>query len=292
MGRLEGVAVATVTPFNSDGGIDTGYVYSHVQMLVDAGVQGVVPAGTNGEFPSLTMPEKKQVFAAAAGAKGDLFMIAGIGACNLSEAVELADYAAGAGADAVLSVPPFYYSDVENSGLADYYSRLLDRVEIPLLLYNIPLYSGIEITDALIDRLLEHPRLAGIKDSGGDLMRTRGLIERYESLKIFGGSDSQVEEALAAGAVGVISGIGNFLPELLRDAWGASLIDVGLKGAAGRIRDARQLIKAFPWIAATKHCLTLRGMPVTGVRPPLSNLSDDQKDRLTASAIEEFGDLF
>lgn len=292
MAMMEGMAVATVTPFKPDGGIDTGYIYKHMQFLEAAGIQGIVPAGTNGEFPSMTMAEKKQVFAAAAGAKGGLFMIAGIGSCNLSEARELADYAAGVGADAVLSVPPYYYSDVDDSGLAEYFLNLLDSVEIPLFLYNIPQYSGTEITDALVDRLLGHARLAGIKDSGGNSQRTRALVDKFQGLKIFGGSDSLVGEALAAGASGVISGVGNFLPELTRDAWEASLIDVGLERAAGKIKGARSIIKRFPWIAATKYGLSMRGMPETGVRPPLSGLSEPQRNEFATLIMEDFADFF
>ncbi len=291
MGMLEGAAVATVTPFKPDGGIDTGFIYSHMQFLNDGGVQGVVPVGTNGEFPSMTTAEKKQVLAAAAGAKGDLFIIAGIGSCNLAEAIELADFAAGVGADAVLAVPPFYYSDVEEDGVAAYYLALLERVQLPLFLYNIPQYSGIQITDRIIERLRGHPRLAGIKDSAGDAERTRSLVERYPELRVFGGSDTQTGEALVNGAAGVISGVGNFFPELLRDTWEASLIDVGVKEAAGRVRDARMIIRQYPWIAATKYCLSLRGLPETGVRLPLVELDAARKQEIAGLLKRDFGEL-
>ena len=290
MDILEGAAVATVTPFKPGGGIDTGHIYSHMQLLMKGGVQGVVPVGTNGEFPSMTTAEKKQVFAAAAGAKGNMFMIAGVGSCNLAEAVELADFAAGVGADAVLAVPPFYYKDVDESGIVDYYLRLLDRIELPLFLYNIPQFTGLEITDRIINELKDHPGLAGLKDSAGEPERTRRLVDAYPDLKIFGGSDTRVGQALSVGAAGVISGVGNIFPELLRDVWEASLIDEGLDEAAQRVRDLRLIIKSFPWIAATKHCLTLRGLPQTNVRPPLSDLDEAQRRELDRRITDGFGE--
>lgn len=281
MTDLGGVAVATVTPFSPGGeGLDLDFISMHFRMLEREGAQGVVPSGTNGEFPSLTFDEKRQLLAAAAAAKGEMFMIAGVGSCSYREVIELSEYAGEVGADAILAVPPYYFSDISDRGVLAYYSRILDALGPPLILYNIPLYTGVPITNSVIDKLQEHPKLIGIKDTGGDPERTRELIRRYPSLKIFGGSDSLVGRSLAAGAAGVISGVGNVFPGLLRDVWDARVAGADIMEAAQKVSDARSVLKAFPWVAATKYCLELRGLPETVVRPPLDGLDVPEKEEI------------
>lgn len=287
LGEFAGVAVATITPFGPGGGdIKPDFIAAHLEMLKREGVHGIVPVGTNGEFPSLTLDEKKRVMEAAAREKGDLYMIAGVGSCSLAEVIELAAYAARAGADAALVVPPFYFKDVTAPGIVEFYRRVLDGSEIPVFLYNIPVYSGVVISDEIIDPLAGHPKLAGIKDTGGDPERTRVLVERYPDLRIFGGSDSLVGDTLATGAAGVISGVANVFPALLRQAWDARAGRGEPGSAAGTVRDVRKVFKSFPWVAATKYALKVRGFPETFVRPPLTDLSPAQKRKLEGSLSE------
>jgi dihydrodipicolinate synthase/N-acetylneuraminate lyase len=246
-------------------------------MLEAAGVHGFIPAGTNGEFSSLTLEEKKRVLLSAGRAKGSLFMMAGVGSCSLPEVLELLDYAADAGADAALVVPPYYFNDVEETGIVEFYRRVLDGTDLPVFLYNIPVYSGIVITDGIIDSLLGHANLAGVKDTSGDPERTRELVNKYPHLKIFGGSDSLVGEAVSGGAAGVISGVANAFPSLLYDAWMARSSEEDVAVAADKVRSARSALTRFPWIAATKYALSLKGLPEIHVRPPLVDLTGDQK---------------
>lgn len=287
MGEIAGAAVATVTPFGPGGrDINLDFIASHLDLLRSEGAQGIVPVGTNGEFPSLALDEKKRLLAAAGRDKGDLFLIAGVGSCCVAEVIELADYAADAGADAALVVPPFYFKDAGPPGIVEFYRQALKSIELPVLLYNIPSYSGITISDEIIDSLAEHPNLAGIKDTGGNPETTRRLVRKYPHLKIFGGSDSLVGDAIAAGAAGVISGVANVFPGLLRQAWDARAGGADGKDAAGRVRAARQVFKSFPWIAATKYALKLRGFPETFVRPPLMDLTGEQKRDLESRLAE------
>lgn len=281
MTGISGVAVATVTPFGPGGSrIHYGLMRGHLEMLAEEGVRGFVPIGTNGEFCSLTLEEKKRMLLSAGRAKGQLFMMAGVGSCSLPEVLELLDYAADAGADAALVVPPFYFKDVEEAGVVEFYRRVLEGTDLPVFLYNIPFYSGVIITDGIVDSLIGHANLAGIKDTGGDPERTRELVTKYPRLKIFGGSDSLVGEAIVAGAAGVISGVANAFPRLLNAAWMARSSDDSLAAAAARVNSARKALTRFPWIAATKYALRLKGLPEIHVRPPLVDLTDDQKVKL------------
>lgn len=279
--RIAGIAAATVTPFGPGGDeIDLDFIVAHLEMLKREGVHGVVPAGTNGEFPSLTMDEKKRVLATVAGARGDLFMIAGVGSSSLPEVIELVNHAAGIGADAALVVPPFYFKDAAEQGITGFYRRVLESTGLPIFIYNIPIYSGIVISNEIIDSLAGHSNLAGIKDTGGDPERTRELIGRYPELKIFGGSDSLVGDTVAAGADGVISGVANVFPGLLRRVWNERTGGGNWEDAAGEVAAVRKVFKSYPWVAATKYALKLRGLPETFVRPPLTDLTPAQKQEM------------
>ncbi|MHB9112699.1 MAG: dihydrodipicolinate synthase family protein [Thermoleophilia bacterium] len=287
MSGISGVAVATVTPFGPGGSrIHYGLIRGHLEMLAADGVHGFVPIGTNGEFCSLTLEEKKRMLLSAGRAKGSLFMMAGVGSCSLPEVLELLDYAADAGADAALVVPPYYFKDVEQVGIVEFYRRVLEGTDLPVFLYNIPAYSGVTITDGIIDSLIGHANLAGVKDTGGDPERTRELVKKYPGLKIFGGSDSLVGEAVVAGAAGVISGVANAFPRLLYEAWMARSSDDGLAVAVAKVNSARKALTRFPWIAATKYALRLKGLPEIHMRAPLVDLTDDQKVELEKQLAE------
>lgn len=281
LGNIAGVAAATITPFGPGGNdIDPDFTIAHLDMLKREGVHGVVPVGTNGEFPSLTMDEKKRVLATVAGARGDLFLIAGVGSSSLADVIELVDYAAGIGADAALVVPPYYFKDASTLGIIEFFSRVLKSTDIPIFIYNIPMYSGIVISDEIIDALTGHRNLGGIKDTGGEPERTRQLVARYPQLKIFGGSDSLVADALNAGAAGVISGAANVFPGLLREVWDGRKSGGNWQDAAVMVKAVRQVFKSYPWVAATKYALKLRGLPETFVRPPLTDLTVEQKQEM------------
>lgn len=288
--EVSGVLVATITPFRCGSlEIDYGLLEKHIEFLGQEGAHGIVPAGTNGEFPALTLEEKKKVIEVAGAARGDMFLMAGCGSCSLPEVLELVACAEDAGADAALIVPPFYYSDVGEQGVIAFYQMVLDAAGIPIFLYNIPMYSGVAITNGMIDALMEFPNLGGIKDTGGDIGRTSELVERYAALKIFGGSDSQAAASLGAGAAGIITGAGNAFPGLLREIWDARDKKQSLLEAGQKVKSLREALTAFPWVSATKYAVSLRGLSQTCVRPPLADLTDEEKmelrGKLTSLAI-------
>lgn len=291
MKEISGVAVATITPFGPGGlKLDTGFIAAHLELLEHEGAHGIVPVGSNGEFPSLTMAEKKKVLKAAAAARGGLFLLAGAGSSSLPETLELLDFAAAVGADGALVVPPFYFRDVSTAGVVEFYRGVLGHTSLPVFLYNIPMYTGIPITNEIVDSLLDYSNLAGIKDTGGDPSRTRELVRRYPHLRIFGGSDSLTGQAIETGAQGVITGVGNVFPGLVRAVWDARRGGGDVSAPAAKVRAVRQVIKSLPWIAATKYGVSLRGLPETFVRPPQVDLSRKQKQEMK-DRLEELGVL-
>jgi len=277
---FEGAFTAILTPFNEEGEIEFDYMLRHLRYQEENGIDGVIPCGTNGEGPSLSLDERKRVIRFVVENKGRMLVIAGTGCSNLPETIELTTFAAEAGADAALVLPPFYFKNLDDRGTADYYRRVLDAAPIPVLLYNIPSYSGVEITEGVLRSLADRANLAGVKDSSGNVERTRAYASGFPRLQILNGSDWCIEAALAGGAAGTISGIGNVYPELvagLYDAWQAGQ-DVSAWQA--KINELKEVFDRCPPMAANKFGLTLRGFPSTYVRPPLVDLSPTERRRM------------
>ena len=220
MSDLPRVVPATVTPM-SEGGerLLLDWIPQHLAYLEHRGADGVVALGTTGEGVSLSLQERKQVIDAVVTHRGRLFVMFGTGCASLPETIGLSRYAIERGADAVMIVPPFYFKDVDVEGLIAYYQAVLAALppERKVILYNIPDTSGVEISDELVDALLERfpERLLGIKDTSGRLERTRRYVERYPRLAVYNGNDAALSEAAALGVTGAISAVANVFPDLV-----------------------------------------------------------------------------
>ena len=218
MSDLAGIYPAIITPFDAAGALDLGALGAFLDFQREAGVDGYCACGTNGEGTSLSVDERKRVLDAVIAGGGGLPVIAGTGACSVTDAVELTTYAGRAGAEAVLVLPSFFFPKPDARGLAAYFRRVLDASSVPVLLYSIPQFSGIPVTDEVLDLLAGHPRLAGVKDSAGDWGRSCEFLARRE-LAVYCGDDTLLARFLGGGAVGCISGVANAFPELLVDVW-------------------------------------------------------------------------
>lgn len=282
--------VASVTPFRRGGlTLDLEWLPQHLAYLRRRGAHGVVPLGTNGEGPSLSVAEKKALIDVVLTYSEGLRVIPGSGDSALPDTIEVSRYALERGAAAVLVVPPFYFKELSAQGLWAYYDALLGALppEGKVLLYHIPWLSGVAIGRELVDALMaRYPnQLLGIKDSSGDLEQTRGYGERYPSLAIYTGSDALIAPAAQIGAAGAISAVGNAFPELVREAQGP---DTTVAARAQRgVLAVRELLKRYPSPSALKHLLHLLGdLPLTWVRPPLRNLTAEEARTLRQEAQE------
>jgi len=289
---LPRVVPAAVTPL-TEGGREVllDFVPQHLTYLEHRNADGVLTLGTNGEGPSLSLAERKQLIDAVITHRGRLRVFAGTGCAALPETIELSRYALERGADAVMIVPPFYFKDVPATGLAAYYAQVLDALpaERKVMLYNIPDVSAVEITDGLVETLLARyeDRLLGIKDTSGDAARTKRYIERFPQLAVYNGSDGNLAAVAGAGIAGAISGSANVFPDLI--AWVLRAHDTGGDVAAAQagVDRVRALIGKYPAHAATKRLLHLvAGLPLTYVRPPLRDLTDEEAASLAREAAE------
>ncbi|GIV04581.1 MAG: putative DapA-like lyase [Fimbriimonadales bacterium] len=280
-----GVHVAAITPFTAEGSIDAPYFARLLAYFEANGAQGVVVAGSTGEGPSLSAPEKSQLYELAVQAKGNLQITAGVLVCSLDEALYLARQAYKVGCDALMVAPPFYYS-AGLHGLINFYKAVLDGSRLPVILYNIPQRTRHKITPELINVLLEHPNLLGVKDSSGSVRSLNQFVKYIPRLRVWVGEEKLLLKCLQRGGAGSISGLANVYLARMARLCEAFRRGEACDGLQSLIDTAADIIDAFPAPANFKFALTLAGFPETHVRPPLVNLSSAQQAVLKERWIE------
>jgi 4-hydroxy-tetrahydrodipicolinate synthase len=276
--------VALATPFTApDGAPDLAAIGPHLRWLEANGIDGIVPCGTTGEGPSLSLEERKAVIDTCAAERGRLRMIAGTGCANLPETIAASRYAIERGVDAVMVLPPFFFKGLSDEGLIAYYRAVCDALPAgaKIVLYHIPPVSQIPITTGVIDGLLaSHPDMIyGLKDSGGDPEYTKLLIQRYPAMQIFTGGAPLFTRALADGAAGGIFAIANIFPRELR-----TILDGGPEAPAAQARATAitNVFKDYGAVSAIKALMPRLGLPASSCRAPLVNQSDAATDQLLA----------
>lgn len=282
MDDLPTVVAAAVTAFSPGGARPLlEFIPQHLAYLEHHGADGVLALGTNGEGVSMSLIERRDVIDAFVTHRGRLQVFAGTGCASLPETVELSRYAIDRGVDAVMIVPPFFFKQLSDEGLIAYYDQVVGALppERKVILYNIPSHSGVEISDTLVDSLLDRhaDRLLGIKDTSGDIERTRAYIQRYPRLAIYNGNDPATALAADAGAAGAISGIANVFPDRVAAAWRAGKDEQDIDAAQAELTKVCDFIDRFPSHSTIKHLLHhVAGLPLTDVRPPLRDLTPEE----------------
>ncbi len=275
------------TPFSlKDRAINFELIRQHLEFLNARGIQGVVVLGTNGEFPSLSIEERRNVLSWVMKFKGHLKVIAQTGSSSFVETIGLSDFASEIGVDALLISTPYYFKNISTIGLIDYFWEILSRTRLPVFLYNMPQNTHVTIGHEVLQRLMAFKHLLGLKDSTGDWDVTRAYIEGFRALHIFVGNDALLALALEAGAGGSITAIANSMPELVVEVHRALPQSDSQKLAQQRLCAVRKLLQEFPIHAATKFILHLRGFEESAVRPPLQNLTEAQKFQLERALTE------
>jgi 4-hydroxy-tetrahydrodipicolinate synthase len=280
---IEGTVPALVTPFTPGGAeVDLDLMDAHVAWLAERGVRTVSPLGTTGEGPSLSLAERKAVIERLARHPSGVALLPGTGCTALPETIELSRFAVEAGAAGILVAPPWYY-DATPAGTTRYYAALVEALpdSARVFLYHIPAVTGVPIEDETIRALRERfgERVAGAKDSSGDLEHARHWIDEFPELAIFPGSDALAAGARAAGAAGTITLLGNLLPEELNGIRAGEAVEERQR----LLTAVRELTQAFPRHAAVKYLLHLvSGLPRSAVRPPLEELTPEQEAELEA----------
>jgi dihydrodipicolinate synthase/N-acetylneuraminate lyase len=284
---LEGVIAALLTPVDRAGQVDHGALRELVERLLSRGVTGISPLGSTGEGYSLDLDQRLAVVdTVAASVPPGTPVIPGMFAHNHEQAVaEIAAYA-DHGGTAVLAAPPAYYplKPAEQRG---YFARLADATALPLVIYNIPVFTKITIDPVVAAELAGHPRVAGLKDSGRDLDYAARLLDAVAAagaaadFSVLTGSDSMIVSYLLAGARGTICANANIVPETVRAAYDAVLagkLDDGLRHEAA-LRAVQAAIPAGS-TAAYKAALAASGVGERWLVPPRLALTDAENERL------------
>ncbi|WP_433022627.1 4-hydroxy-tetrahydrodipicolinate synthase [Kribbella sp. CA-294648] len=276
--------VAMVTPMEPDGSISQSGVGSLVDHLLSTGCDGIVVAGTTGESPTLTEAETNNLIRTVAARAGDRArVIAGIGTNDTASSVRRAREAEAAGADALLLVCP-YYNKPTQAGVTAHCLAIADATELPVMLYDVPPRAGIAIERATLIELAGHPRIRAVKDAKGDLFEAMTVMAGT-SLAYYCGIDELNLPYLAAGAVGVVSVVGNVAAKHNADLIGAiqdsdlesaRAIQYSLLGLADAIMGTAQ------GAAMAKTALAELGIiPHPTVRLPLLEPAPANRDHLT-----------
>jgi 4-hydroxy-tetrahydrodipicolinate synthase len=296
MFKPEGIMPALVTPFADDGKtIDENRLRTLVNHCLELGVHGVVPCGTTGEFVNLTAEEKKRVIRIVVDeVNGRVPVVAGTGASGTQEAVEMTKYAKDVGATAALIVTPYYLKPADR-GIYEHYQTIASEVDLPIILYNIPQCTGLELPWQMVEDLAQIPNVVGVKDSSGQLKFILAVLEKVrDKLNVLCGHDEVVVAALAAGCSGAILASANVIP----DVW----IQIYNHIKKGELQQARELQYKVQKIAriivgsgpvGAKEALNMMKVKVGPVRKPLSfggELTYEAKEELRLD-LEKIGKI-
>jgi len=293
--NLKSVFTPVVSPLNSRGGLDEKAFQENLRRYAGIGLSGVVVAGSTGEAPFLTEDERlRKVELAREIVHPPELLIVGTGLESTRETMRLSGEAVKRGADAVLIVTPNYYkSRMTSSALVPHFRAVADGVRRPIIIYNIPQFTGIRMEPAALAQLSQHPNIAGLKESSGDLNYVRSILRAVEEkgksrFRVLIGAALILLDALRAGAVGGVLGQANFAPDLC-----VSLYEAFRQGQMKTAEDLqRRLVPLVEKISSAfgvpgiKAALDLCGYRGGRPRPPLAAINDSQR-RIIARAIRE-----
>ncbi|MGD0231276.1 MAG: 4-hydroxy-tetrahydrodipicolinate synthase [Syntrophorhabdales bacterium] len=275
--RLRGTYTALVTPFR-DGAIDEDALKNLLELQVREGIDGVVPCGTTGEASTLSWEEHKRVVELTVTWVGDrVTVIAGTGSNSTRETIELTEIALGLGAHMALVVAP-YYNRPTQEGMYRHFRKVAEEVDMPLVLYNIPGRTGVNMLPDLVARLAEIPNIVAIKEASGSVQQAADIWRLTKgAFPILSGDDNLFLPMMSVGATGVISVLSNILPDRVK-ALGDALLEKKDPEAARALHV--ELMPLFHGIfietnpVPAKEALYHMGMIEKEVRLPLCNLTD------------------
>ncbi|GAB4275569.1 MAG: 4-hydroxy-tetrahydrodipicolinate synthase [Deferrisomatales bacterium] len=287
---FRGAITALVTPFR-DGRVDEEAYRQLIDWQIDQGVHGIVPCGTTGESATLTHEEHNRVIDIAVDqAAGRVPVIAGTGSNNTAEAVRLTRHAKEAGADGALLITP-YYNKPTQEGLYRHYKRVAEESKFPLVLYNVPSRTGVNLLPDTVARLAEIPDIVGVKEATGDMRQVSDILEKCgDRITVLSGDDFTVLPLLGLGGRGVISVVSNVAPADM-----AALVEAAEAGDLARAREVHY--KLMPLARAmfletnpipVKTALARMGRIAEELRLPLCPMGEATRKALDG-VLEAYG---
>jgi dihydrodipicolinate synthase len=290
-GFFSGTATAMITPFGADGGVNFNSFGEMIERQITAGTDMLVILGTTGEPATMTEEEKVSVMEySVKKAKGRIKIVFGCGSNCTDHAVSAAKQAEAIGADGLLAVTPYYNKCTQN-GLYAYYKSICEAVKIPVIAYNVPSRTGVNIQPATMARIAEIPNMAGIKDAGGNMSQT---MEIFRSIRgkcdLYSGEDALNFPILAVGGSGVISVLSNVVPADVKKLY--TLIKEGRTEEACALQDKLLPLSQACFLEVNpipaKAAMNLLGFDAGTPRAPLSEIEPNNKEKLR-KAMADYG---
>ena len=279
---FKGVFVAIITPFKN-GKIDEEALRGLIDFQIAGGVDGIVPCGTTGESATLNHEEHDQVIRIVVDAcKGKASVLAGTGSNSTQEAIQLSRNAKNAGADGLLQITP-YYNKPNQEGLYHHFSSIADAVDLPIVLYNVPSRTSVNMVPETVVRLAKIEKIVGIKEASGSLQAISKIIDNCgKDFTVLSGDDPLLWPILAIGGKGVISVTANILPAKVAALCKAAAIGdiAGARSLHYELMDINDSLFIDTNPIPVKAALHLMGKIENELRGPLIKLSKDTLERL------------
>ena len=283
MAIFTGSGVAIVTPFTRENTVNFDKLAGLIEWHIQQGTDAIIVCGTTGESPTLTDDEHKRVIeCAVAAAKKRVPVIAGSGSNDTAYAVQMSVHAEKVGADALLCITP-YYNKPTQKGLIANFTAIADAVTIPIILYNVPGRTGVNLAPETVAKLAEHQHICGVKEASGNIAQVAEIARLVpKDFAIYSGNDDMVVPLMSLGGVGVISVVANIAPKDTRD-----MAKAYLDGDVAKARDLQ--LKMKPLIDAlfletnpipVKVAMNLLGHDVGHLRLPLTEMIEQNTERL------------
>ncbi|QOY60788.1 dihydrodipicolinate synthase family protein [Thermophilibacter immobilis] len=288
MSKFQGVIVPMVTPFTRDDTQTISYEAAEllVEKLISEGASGIFTFGSNGEFHVCT-PDEKISFSQFVIEKvaGRVPVYVGTGACSTHEAVELSKRAEAIGADALSVINP-YFLGISDDQLKGYFITVAESVKVPVMLYNIPKATGMNVSPEVVREVAQVDNVRGVKDSSGNMDNFKGYLDavRGTDVDVLVGSDGKISEAHALGASGAVAGTANLITKVVADLWNA--LESGSEREAERLQAEVEPIRDVLHLGSTpqtlKRALELAGYPVGPARFPVAEVAAGVDDKIRA----------
>ena len=279
---FKGCGTALVTPFTNDG-INFEELRKLIEFQILEGVDSLIICGTTGESSTMSLDEKKSVIEFSVKiANGRVPIIAGTGGNNTKDVISMSKYAENVGADALLLVTP-YYNKTTQKGLISHYSKIAESVEIPIILYNVPSRTGINIDPETCFELSKIPNIVAIKEASGNISQVAKIANLCkDELAIYSGNDDQIVPILSLGGLGVISVLSNIYPKFVHDLVMDYLTGNWQKACASQIYSIPLINALFSEVnpIPIKYALNRIGFNCGEPRLPLVELSAKNKERI------------
>lgn len=287
-GKIGGVIIAPYVPFDKNGQLQEDVLGEHIDFLVNSGCHAFYSLGSTGEFPLMTASQRKKIAEKIVDqTKKRVKVVIHIGSESTNISIDLAMHAEEIGANAVYSVPPFYYKPDEIA-ILEHFKNIANCIKIPLHIYNIPRTTGVNITPDIMVKLSKISGITAMKDSAGDLDQTQQFIE-LTGMDVFMGKDALYLPSLMLGAAGCVSGVvGPVFPEIVMELYNAFKRNNFEKAVETqkRITAISKVLfgsRTSALIPTVKEAIKLRGHRMGSVLKPLRPLTKGERERLEKS---------